>query len=553
MGREKGKGTLQLEKNGVWTLRATINGVRVSKSTKTKDRAEAEKFLEDYMRPYVKGDNLASYHNILAAVATGDAKKELEADKLPQMKLSEAWAAYVASPMRRDLADTTLEGKRIAWQYFTKWLKENHREVVEVRQVKRPMVEEFLAKLKDGNAASTFNNRVCVYREIYRVLGDKARCKFNPFDGVKLMNDDSHARRELTVEELKRLSEAASRVGPEWRKLFAIGVYTGMRVGDCATLLWTEVDVVRSIILRVFRKTKRFAHGKPTMVPIHPALSKVFQETPVAERTGYVLPTIAEWYLKPGTGRPKVAYQLKKIFNAAGIVTSVEVEGRNHKAPEATFHSLRHTFVSLSANAGVPLHIVQSIVGHESEAMTRHYYHENETALRQAVAAIPAIGETGKVASPIVVENDAKKGELPFVPPAISVPLKAAIEAKPPVEAEVETPFEPVEVLPPVEKPEATVVDRQLGREATSAADPVVHERVGGRVAVPRTPKAQWVSDVMRLYGKRKATGVLEGTLALVKNGGYRFVQELYGRDPDMTPSEAVDLMEAYLYAKATA
>ena len=84
-------------------------------------------------------------------------------------------------------------------------------------------------------------------------------------------------------------------------------------------------------------------------------------------------------------------------------------------------------------------------------------------------------------------------------------------------------------------------------------ADPVVHERVGGRVAVPRTPKAQWVSDVMRLYGKRKATGVLEGTLALVKNGGYRFVQELYGKDPNMTPSEAVDLMEAYIYAKATA
>ena len=547
MGREKGKGTLQLEKNGVWTLRATINGVRVSKSTKTKDRAEAEKFLEDYMRPYVKGDNLASYHNILAAVATGDAKKELEADKLPQLKLTEAWAAYEKSPMRRDLSDTTLEGKRIAWQYFVNWLKENHREAVEVRHVKRPMVEGFLAKLKNGNAASTFNNRVCVYREIFRVLGDKARCKCNPFDGVKLMADDSHARRELTVEELKRLSEAASRVGPEWRKLFAIGVYTGMRVGDCATLLWTEVDVVRSIIMRIFRKTKRFAHGKPTMVPIHPALSKIFQETPVAERTGYVLPTIAKFYLTPGTGRPKVAYQLKKIFNAAGIVTSVEVEGRTHKAPEATFHSLRHTFVSLSANAGVPLHVVQSIVGHESQAMTRHYYHENEEALRQAVSAIPAIGETGPVKSPIVIENGAKKGELPFVPPPISVPSKDAGEAK------VETPFAPVEVLPPAEKPEATVIDQQIGREATNAADPVVHERVGGRVAVPRTTKAQWVSDVMRLYGKRKATGVLEGTLALVKNGGYRFVQELYGKDPNMTPSEAVDLMEAYIYAKATA
>ena len=34
-----------------------------------------------------------------------------------------------------------------------------------------------------------------------------------------------------------------------------------------------------------------------------------------------------------------------------------------------------------------------SIVGHSSTAMTRHYYHENEDVLRQAVSAIPAIGK----------------------------------------------------------------------------------------------------------------------------------------------------------------
>ena len=69
----------------------------------------------------------------------------------------------------------------------------------------------------------------------------------------------------------------------------------------------------------------------------------------------------------------------------------VKIEGRRHKTPEATFHSLRHTFVSFAANAGVPLHIVQSIVGHESTAMTRHYYHENIAALKSAVAAIPTL------------------------------------------------------------------------------------------------------------------------------------------------------------------
>ena len=103
---------------------------------------------------------------------------------------------------------------------------------------------------------------------------------------------------------------------------------------------------------------------------------------------GPVLPMISEMY---GRARWRVCHELSKIFRAAGITTSVWIEGRRHRTPEATFHSLRHTFVSFAANAGVPLHIVQSIVGHESTAMTRHYYHENIDALKSAVAAIPTL------------------------------------------------------------------------------------------------------------------------------------------------------------------
>ena len=104
--------------------------------------------------------------------------------------------------------------------------------------------------------------------------------------------------------------------------------------------------------------------------------------------TGSVLPTIAEAYTHVHW---KINHTLTRIFKAANITTSVRLEGRRTRTPEATFHSLRHTFVSFAANAGVPLHIVQSIVGHESTAMTRHYYHENIAALKSAVAAIPTL------------------------------------------------------------------------------------------------------------------------------------------------------------------
>ena len=109
---------------------------------------------------------------------------------------------------------------------------------------------------------------------------------------------------------------------------------------------------------------------------------------PEADRGGFVIPEIASLY----TGsRWRISQGIAKIFAAANIVTFIQLEGRRGKTPEATFHSLRHTFVSLAANAGVPLHIVQSIVGHESTAMTRHYYHENVDSLRMAVNAIPVL------------------------------------------------------------------------------------------------------------------------------------------------------------------
>ncbi len=58
---------------------------------------------------------------------------------------------------------------------------------------------------------------------------------------------------------------------------------------------------------------------------------------------------------------------------------------------DVSFHSLRHTFVSLAANAGVPLAIVQAIVGHSNPAMTRHYFHESTDALKNAVATLPDV------------------------------------------------------------------------------------------------------------------------------------------------------------------
>ena len=563
MARKKGKGSLQREPNGKYTLRCTINGKRVSKDTGTTDLAEAERFLENFMRPYVKDDAARTYENVLAAVESERQRAERLEDEKQQLKLIDAWPEYVRSPYRRDLATNTIEGKRVCWNTFVKWVIGDEKtgtkgvfpEVVEVRQVRPDIAEAYLDMMRIEHAASTYNNRLCTLREIFRVLTPKARCKVNPFDGIPLRADDSHSRRELTIEELSRLVTFATKAGESWKTLFAIGMYTGLRLGDCCTLKWSEVDIPRCIIQREPQKTKRYSKGKPVTIPIHTVLSEILRQTPMEGRTGYVLPEIARMYIAKN-GRPEVSRQIKKIFTAAGIVTSVEVEGRKWKAPEATFHSLRHTFVSLSANAGVPLHIVQSIVGHESTAMTRHYYHENIEALTRAVSAIPNIGETGVSAGSVAYIPPAP----PVAPqPVAAIPPPAPVAIPPPAPAAI--PVQAVSIPAPEPAPAAPEPVPEPAEDfpqapLTIAAEPIpvtnnpeAAEQFGGR-GQRRGKKSEFLGEAVRLWGRRKATGVFEATMELVQNGGYRFLQELWDRGVVMSVSEALDAMVVYLSAK---
>lgn len=556
--REKGLGTLQKERNGTYTIRYVLNGKRISKSTRITDRAEAEEYLRNYLRPIVGNDTERMYDTIQALIESDDKKREREEDRKPQLALADAWDAYVISPLHRDLAGSTLEGKASVWRMFVNWMKTHARDVVEVRRVTPAHVELYLNELRTTNAASTYNNRACVLREIFRVLMPKARAKINPFDGVKMLADDSHSRRELTIEELQRLVECASRAGDEYRKLFGIGIYTGLRLGDCCKLNWSSVDIVRSIIQVIPEKTKKHMHGKPVTIPIHPTLAMMFQETPVENRTGDVLPTIAAQYREK---RHKVSFRIKHIFNDAGIITSVKVEGRKVRAPEATFHSLRHTFVSLSANAGVPLHIVQSIVGHESTSMTRHYFHENEAALRQAVAAIPMIGETyGPKDSPMPFLKPDPTALIPQAPAmryneerSTFVASQPAIDVTPQPAPVAELPQPAVETQP-ASDPVATVsypvspapIPRESNPEhprALFVPPPLTPNR-------PRPPKSQWMGEMMKVYAIRNKTGMMDGTMALVKNGGYKFLVSLWEKGASVTTDEAFDMMNAYLVAK---
>lgn len=390
MAREKGMGSLQQEKSGRWTARICVNGLKICRSTRTKDRAQAKAYLMKLLAPFGRGEK--------------------------RLALADVWRMYEKSPKRRDLAPATIIAKRGTWMHFASWLEDNHPEIVQLKQLSAEIVGEYLRVLRIDHCATTYNNRVCALREICRVLAEEAGVIDDPWAGIRLLADDSHTRREFTREELGRVLESAagegvSRYDWEWKLLFLLGIYTGQRLGDCCTLRWCDVNLERGVIQLIPRKTRKHMKGVPVTIPIHPELREALRSgLPPAGAPGgtlYVLPTLAEWYL--GGEHWRISRGLEEIFRRAGIKTSVKLEGRKTATPDATFHSLRHTFVSFAVNGGVPLAVVQSIVGHTSNAMTRHYYHENEEVLRKAVAAIPSLTSHDSVPKE---ETDALSSEM---------------------------------------------------------------------------------------------------------------------------------------------
>jgi integrase len=137
-------------------------------------------------------------------------------------------------------------------------------------------------------------------------------------------------------------------------------------------------------------KTRR--RGETVVIPLHPMLRAILEETPLSERRGYVLPEKAATYM---ADHSTLSRQIQRHFKGCKISTSKAGSGTNLVC-DVGFHSFRHSFVTLCAKAGAPLAVVQALCGHGSPAVQKVYLHMGDAITRQTIRALPAIGGTGR-------------------------------------------------------------------------------------------------------------------------------------------------------------
>jgi integrase len=185
--------------------------------------------------------------------------------------------------------------------------------------------------------------------------------------------------RFLTFDQAAELVECAE-VG-RWRRMITIALRTGLRIGELLALRPDDVqlergllDVKRAIYRGVVGTPKG---GRPRTVPLAPSALEALHFQIAEARVRY-------WPTLFHTTSSGARSALDRASTEAGV------------SPTIGWHVLRHTFASHLAMRGIPLRVIQELLGHASVTMTVRYAHLSPETISNAILCL----EPGQKSSP---------------------------------------------------------------------------------------------------------------------------------------------------------
>lgn len=365
------------ERSPYWTACFTSrDGRQLKRSTKTKDRSKALQIaldlerVEDQAREgTLTTTQLQKVLNDVAEKVTGDSISVPTVEAYLQEWLKGVGTRNSAATKERyentvDLFLETLGPK--AKQPVTSVMPKH--------------VDEFVnARLESGVAPKTAIVDLKTLNTAFRRAEAYGIILKNPVAAVRPPKEECSERDIFTHEEVQKLLDAAPSV--EWQTLIVLGYFVGARLSDCVHMKWENVLPEQGLIAYVQKKT-----GKKVVVPMHFHVIEHLHYLKEFGTEGFLCPNLAN---KGPGGKHGLSEGFKRIVTKAGIDLGI-VQGKGtRKFTKRTFHSLRHSFNSALANAGVAEEIRMKLTGHTTRESHSRYTHLEMGALKNAVTTIP--------------------------------------------------------------------------------------------------------------------------------------------------------------------
>jgi integrase len=239
------------------------------------------------------------------------------------------------------------------------------------------------SEIERGVSNKTANLAVKIVSMAFHDALRQGKIKFNPCLGLDALDEESAEREPFTNEEITKLLNAAT---GDWKSAILFGYFTGARLGDVANMIWSAIDLDKHLVTFTPKKTRR--RKKILRIPLHPVLEKELLKSPGVGNA----PLFRSLCGRKSGGRQGLSAEFAQIMEKAGVRGEIirhTEKGRRNKTK--SFHSLRHSFNSALANAGVAREVRQVLTGHASERMNEIYTHRELETVRGAISLIPAI------------------------------------------------------------------------------------------------------------------------------------------------------------------
>lgn len=232
----------------------------------------------------------------------------------------------------------------------------------------------------------------------------------NPLTAVLKLRENPLERGSLTRDEVSGMI-AFKDINPRVYAAFLCGSLLGMRMGEVRGLEWGDIDEKRNLVhirhnwVESSEGTKEPKWGSSRDVPLPSivlnALRTLGEICPQKYAGRFV-------FFNQTTREHPISSQFmqtgfREMLDRFGIDADMRAT-RN-----ISFHSLRHTFISLSRAAGVSDFTIQQLAGHSTIQMTDRYSHSNvvdfadacrklETSLKAKVVSLPEDADDKRLA-----------------------------------------------------------------------------------------------------------------------------------------------------------
>jgi integrase len=260
-------------------------------------------------------------------------------------------------------------------------------------------IQQFIEQRLDGGRnPSTVRTDAKILSVPFAMAVRQGVILVNPVSAAEIPEGPKESRTPFTASHLEALLEATEALAAqepenaiiwnEWKTCILVGFFTGIRLGDAVGLSLAHFDFEQHVLKLRPQKTSR--KKRDLVIPLHPQLEAHILDLPKGDEEGHLCPKLAR---RKVSGKYGLSLQFHEIVGKAAIEQeTVAAHGAaGHRFHKYTYHSLRHSFVTALANAGVAPDVRQLLAGHSTQRSHAVYTHTQLDTLKAAIRQLPKI------------------------------------------------------------------------------------------------------------------------------------------------------------------